>query len=264
MTINKLFKGSYGENLIKKSKRKNNKQDEYELSYSYNCKSNLEDMFDEEVREYTKYNYFTNEKIIFNNLQKDLLAFKLYKEDIKLKMSADKNVLSFLSVTGTVLSPLITLYSYKNNVENKSITFWEYILRHSEKDIYLDTFFIISVIFVLLIYFIDFKRLDEKLNCLNYSINILEAIKEDLYFVRDEESKEYEYRYRVDYLSSLNSFKENKSDGILESKNMQRDKRLASNFSKEEHENSLVSKASKISFLILFLFHMKKRMNDKK
>ena len=122
----------------------------------------------------------------------------------------------------------------------------------------------ISIIILLLIYIWMAKWYEERLNSINYSINILESIKEDIYFQREKESKEDDFRYRVDSLNSLNSFKENKSDGILENKKMQRDKRLASNFTKEEYENSLVNKASKISFLILFLFRMKKKMNDKK
>lgn len=47
-------------------------------------------------------------------------------------------------------------------------------------------------------------------------------------------------------------------------KEMRIDKSLALNFAKKEHENSLVNKASKISFLILFLFSINKKLNDKK
>lgn len=262
--LKKLFKGTYGESLVKKYKRKNSKQFEYDLSYSYNNKNNIGDMFDEEVREYTKTNYFMNETILLKNLQKDLLAFKICKEDIKLKMSADKNFISFLSVSVTILSPFMTINSYKSNVEDKSITIWEYISKSPNKEIYLDKIFIISVIVLILLYFIDYKRLEEKLNCINYSINILEAIKEDIYFQNEKESREDECRYKVDLSNSLNYFKENTNDEILESKNIRENKSQALNFTKDENDNSLVNKASKISFLILFLFGMKKRMNDKK
>ena len=124
-------------------------------------------------------------------------------------------------------------------------------------------FFFLVILFIYIKWFVEAIPTN-KINSLNNAIYILEAIKEDIYFQKEEESKEDECRYRVDLLNSLNSFKENKSDGILESKNMRENKRPVLNFTKDENENSLVNKASKISFLILFLFRMKKRMNDKK
>lgn len=279
--LKKIFEGTYLENLVKKRKRKKSRKIEYDLCYELpNKKNNVEEMHDEEIRKYTEINYIRNKDKFINNketrnlleenIKKDILAFEILKDEIKQKISTNNYGITFISILIAMLSVVV------NNlpcIDKKDIVFLnigKIIIRISKENVNIVSIIEkklslpISIIILLLIYIWMAKWYEERLNSINYSINILESIKEDIYFQREKESKEDDFRYRVDSLNSLNSFKENKSDGILENKKMQRDKRLASNFTKEEYENSLVNKASKISFLILFLFRMKKKMNDKK
>ncbi|MDU6743480.1 hypothetical protein [Peptoniphilus harei] len=279
--LKKIFEGTYLENLVKKRKRKKSRKIEYDLCYELpNKKNNVEEMHDEEIRKYTEINYIRNKDKFINNketrnlleenIKKDILAFEILKDEIKQKISTNNYGITFISILIAMLSVVVNNLP---SIDKKDIVFLnigKIIIRISKENVNIVSIIEkklslpISIIILLLIYIWMAKWYEERLNSINYSINILESIKEDIYFQREKESKEDDFRYRVDSLNSLNSFKENKSDGILENKKMQRDKRLASNFTKEEYENSLVNKASKISFLILFLFRMKKKMNDKK
>ena len=279
--LKKIFEGTYLENLVKKRKRKKSRKIEYDLCYELpNKKNNVEEMHDEEIRKYTEINYIRNKDKFINNketrnlleenIKKDILAFEILKDEIKQKISTNNYGITFISILIAMLSVVVNNLP---SIDKKDIVFLnigKIIIRISKENVNIVSIIEkklslpISIIILLLIYIWMAKWYEERLNSINYSINILESIKEDIYFQREKESKEDDFRYRVDSLNSLNSFKENKSDGILENKKMQRAKRLASNFTKEEYENSLVNKASKISFLILFLFRMKKKMNDKK
>lgn len=201
--IGKLFKGTYGESLIKKHKRKKDNKVKYDLCYELpNKKNNLEEMFSEEIREYAEINYSKNKHKFINNkemrnlfeenIRKDLLALMILKDEIEQKIKLENYGISFISVLVTIITVII-----KPTINGVKL--------------------LISILVLLSIYIGMAKRYDEKLNCINYSINILEDIKENIYFQKERESKEDDFRYRVDNLNSLNSFKKNKFDGIFES-----------------------------------------------
>ena len=203
MKLKEKLKGTGLENLIKKRKRKKSRKIEYDLCYELpNKKNNLEEMFDEEIREYSEIIYISNKDKFINNketsnlfeenIRKDLLALRILKDEMKQKISTNSYGITFISIFVASITVIMDR------------TFSAVTL-------------LIYVIILALIYILFAKRYEEKLNCTNYAINILEAIKEDIHFQKEKESKEDECRYRVDLLNSLNSFKENKFDGILES-----------------------------------------------
>ncbi|MFR8506142.1 MAG: hypothetical protein ACLVCA_03705 [Peptoniphilus sp.] len=205
MDIKEKLKGTYLENLIKKRKRKKSRKNEYDLCYELsNKKNNIEEMFDEEIREYAEIIYIRNKdkfinnketrNLIEENIRKDLLALRILKDEMKQKIGTSNYGITFISIFVASITVIMNR------------TFSGVVL-------------LIYVLILALIYILFAKRYEEKLNCTNYAINILEDIKEDIHFQKEKESKEDECRYRVDLLNSLNSLKENNSDGILESKN---------------------------------------------
>lgn len=235
MILKEKLKGTYLESIIKKRKRKKGKRVEYNLCYeSTNKKNNLGEMFSEEIREYAEINYtknkdkFINDKEARNlfeeNIKKDLLALRILKDEIKQKISTNNYGITFISILIAMLSVVV---SNLPGIDKKDIVFINIgklitrifkgnanIVSIIDKILSLP----ISIMILLLIYIGMAKRYEEILNCINYSINVLEAIKEDICFQKEKESREDDFRFKVDFLNSLNSFKENKFDGILESK----------------------------------------------
>lgn len=235
--------------------------------------NSLNVMSKHEIEDYIEKYYIKKENIEEEDLISDLISCKSYKEKLDLSFKLDGLILSCLAILIAIITVMMSVILTVADTEiglsisgshitgniTSSAGRTNTIVNGSKFLI----FFFLVILFIYIKWFVEAIPTN-KINSLNNAIYILEAIKEDIYFQKEEESKEDECRYRVDLLNSLNSFKENKSDGILESKNMRENKRPVLNFTKDENENSLVNKASKISFLILFLFRMKKRMNDKK
>lgn len=235
--------------------------------------NSLNVMSKHEIEDYIEKYYIKKENIEEEDLISDLISCKSYKEKLDLSFKLDGLILSCLAILIAIITVMMSVILTVADTEillsisgshiigniNSSAGSTNTIVNGSEFLI----FFFLVILFIYIKWFVEAIPTN-KINSLNNAIYILEAIKEDIYFQKEKESKEDECRYRVDLLNSLNSFKENKSDGTLECKNMRENKRTALNFTKDENETSLVNKASKISFLILFLFRMKKRMNDKR
>lgn len=235
--------------------------------------NSLNVMSKHEIEDYIEKYYIKKENIEEEDLISDLISCKSYKEKLDLSFKLDGLILSCLAILIAIITVMMSVILTVADTEIGLSISGSHItgnitssagrtntIVNGSKFLF---FFFLVILFIYIKWFVEAIPTN-KINSLNNAIYILEAIKEDIYFQKEEESKEDECRYRVDLLNSLNSFKENKSDGILESKNMRENKRPVLNFTKDENENSLVNKASKISFLILFLFRMKKRMNDKK
>lgn len=219
--------------------------------FSYEKRVNIFYKNTEDIAKYIEDNYINKTSINMEHLLNDLTLFKTAKVELELKIR--KNEL-FADLISDILTLFVAFSAISIATKNKVLIF------KSARDLVFLLFFVI----VNYITSTTKRPYYGKLETINNVISVLEIIKEDIYFQKEKESKEDECRYRVDLLNSLNSFKENKSDKVLDSKKMLENKSLALNFTKEENENSLVNKASKISFLILFLLRMKKRMNDKK
>lgn len=230
-------------------------------------------MSKKEIEDYIDNYYIKEENIEEEDLISDLITCKSYKEKLDLSFKLDGLILSCLAILIAIITVMMSVILTVADTEiglsisGSHITGKITSSAGSTNTIVNGSgfliFFFLVILFIYIKWFVEAIPTN-KINSLNNAIYILEAIKEDIYFQKEEESKEDECRYRVDLLNSLNSFNENKSNDTLESKNMRENKRPALNFTKDENENSLVNKASKISFLILFLFRMKKRMNDKK
>lgn len=205
MILKEKLKGTYLESLIKERKRKKGKKVEYDLCYKLpNKKNNVEEMPGKEIREYVETIYIKNKDIFINdkearnlfegNIRKDLLALRILKDDTEQKIKIQNYGISFISVFVASITVII-----EGTISGVML--------------------LIYILILLSIYIWMAKWYEKRLNSINYSTNILESIKEDIHFQKEKESKKDKCRYRDDLLNSLNSLKENKSDGILESKN---------------------------------------------
>lgn len=179
---------------------------------------------------------------------KDLALFKAFRTEIELDIKNRAEFFSYVSMFLVILSIVLTSHNVTKTTHINMSRIVAYIA--------------IGLLFYIFYRFV-IKKKDtkfKKYETVNYIIYNLEFKKEEF----DAKLRKTEKNFN----SSESLLDENNTTKIKSNlhskKEMQRDKIVVLNFAKKEHENSLVNKASKISLLILFLFSINKKLNDKK
>lgn len=152
---------------------------EYKLAY---CKTNQLSFSNEEIVDYINVNYIKNDEIIEENLLNDLITFKTYKTDRKVKISrfdvVQNGISTFLSLLAVVMSFSAACLSSEfisKYVIRQDITIW------IVKNIFA-VFMVFSLIFLTFV----IKRLGKDsisrdMKFIDNAIYTLETIKEDKY-----------------------------------------------------------------------------------
>lgn len=154
----------------------------YKLSYEYfeteieledkkentEFKSNLEEMTEQNIRDYISSKYIKVDEIEMEKLIKDLIILKGYKTKIEEKIESSKSYWEFFSIHFAVFAAFLSV--------NSDISC---IVRYAT---------IAGLIFLMIRNMYDFNKRDKRdkttygiLQTLNYAISILEVIKEDVY-----------------------------------------------------------------------------------
>ncbi|MFQ8697440.1 MAG: hypothetical protein ACLR8B_03600 [Peptoniphilus harei] len=158
----KKFKGTYGENLIKKIRR-NKSNDSYSLSYSLpNGKNNLVDMFDEEIRDYAyiHYDIKNNLKYSSDDIKKDLFALKLYKKHLVDKIDSKEKYMNLIPIFATIVYGIF---------DNINISGFMVLVQ-------------IAIGFTMITFFShgEIKRFSDVLSSVEYAIFIIENFREEM------------------------------------------------------------------------------------
>lgn len=241
--------------------------------------SNSKDLSSKNIANYIQVNYLDKDRIEKGKLINDLIVLKNYINKIKVDLDIEKFIVSGI----TICVAVITIVISEANELGALILL------------------LLVILFVILYIRRTNKKSDlNKLKIINNGIFILEALKDEM--VKEnkildtknlednvdnldgEKSESRKYLISVYEINEATIEDKNKSieknfnsgecmldennttkikSNLFSRKDIQSDKRLALNFTKEEHENSLFNKASKISLLILILFRINKKLNDK-
>ncbi len=182
--------------VLKISKNRRKKRD-FELSKAVKRKKgktikNLSYISISEIHDYITDNY-TNEKTVFKeNLIKDLVAFKSYKEYLEINTKEESFFFSFIGQFISIYSALLAI-SITNNklIEKFSISIFPISINFggigktglSENTVTILFMLFVIAIFLLIFVFINTgkKSDNNRLRTVNNAIFILEALKEEIY-----------------------------------------------------------------------------------
>ncbi|MDU1641893.1 hypothetical protein [Peptoniphilus harei] len=145
-------------------------------------KSNLKEMSEQNIRDYISSKYIEKDEIEMEKLIKDLIILKAYKYKVERDLDYLNNSISFF---GTLIGIYAILVSVNDDF--------------SEMGKKIFSVFLIVLMFIEVYDFISGNRKSKynKLNIYNNAIDILEAIKEDIYACPEKVLKTKDFNFEV-------------------------------------------------------------------
>lgn len=145
-------------------------------------KSNLNEMSEQNIRDYILTKYIQVDEIEMENLIKDIIIFKAYKCEIERDMDYLNNSISFF---GTLIGIYAILVSVNNDFTEAG-------------NIFFNVFLLVAMI-IAVYEFINGNKKSKynKLKTYSNTIDILEAIKEDIYARPEKVSETKKFNFEV-------------------------------------------------------------------
>lgn len=146
--------------------------------------SNLEEMSEQNIRDYISSKYIEKDEIEMEKLIKDLIIFKAYKCEVEIRLDSSRVSLGFYASHFAIFAALLSVnFEISDIVRTIIIVFLFYYMTKNLRD------------------YIEQDNVDDInysiLRSLNYAISILEAIKEDIYAKPEKVLETKEFNFEV-------------------------------------------------------------------
>lgn len=146
--------------------------------------SNLEEMSEQNIRDYISSKYIEKDEIEMEKLIKDLIIFKAYKCEVEIRLDSSRVSLGFYASHFAIFAALLSVnFEISDIVRTIIIVFLFYYMTKNLRD------------------YIEQDNEDDInysiLRSLNYAISILEAIKEDIYAKPEKVLETKEFNFEV-------------------------------------------------------------------